>query len=223
MHDPLPLGVRQRVRRVLEEQPGLVLREGAVLQAPRERGAVHQLHDQERGVVHLVEVVDPHDVRVVQRGERAGLAAQPRQLRLPGRRREDLEGHVPPERRVARAEHHAHAAAADPARDLVAPQRELLAGDHPIDEGVGEAGVVADPLQQLGLAGGAGRAQLPAREQPGLGQPARQVRRGGRFVGRGHASPRAAAALGHRTRTPGVAGPAMRGKRRSGRGRPRLT
>ena len=98
---------------------------------------VHVLHDQEVQLVVLIDVVGADDVRVVERGDGAGLAVEPVQVRLVLEflHRQHLERHQPPHERVFAQVHGAHAAGADQLEQpvlgadrepLVAPELELL-------------------------------------------------------------------------------------------------
>ena len=93
-----------------------------------QRGAFDQLHD-ERSRAHVpwprrraaFEAIDLRDVRVIQRGERPGLAVEAGEpLGIPGHGvGQDLDGHRTAEVRVGGAVHLAHPAGADLLGDLV--------------------------------------------------------------------------------------------------------
>ena len=90
--------------------------------------AHEQLLDQVGSALLSSDVVQDDDVRVVERGGGSRLlleAAQSARVLREGRR-EDLDGDVAPEPRVARPVHLSHAARADAAGDLVGT--ELLVG-----------------------------------------------------------------------------------------------
>ena len=89
-----------------------------------ERPALDELHGQEVDAARLLHRVDRHDVRVVQRGHRAGLALESLEPFRARRhlRRQHLESHVAAELRVPRAVHLSHPARADRREDLVGPE-----------------------------------------------------------------------------------------------------
>ena len=73
--------------------------------------ALDVLHGHERAPRHLADVVDAHDVRMVELGQRLGLAREAGPLRLVvvDDLLEQLEGDAPVELRVVGAKHGAHA------------------------------------------------------------------------------------------------------------------
>ena len=83
--------------------------------------AVDQLHDEGMQPALLLEPVNVRDVRMVQRGKRAGLALESREAVRIGREelRQDLDGDVTFKLRVAGAIDLAHPAHADLGQDLV--------------------------------------------------------------------------------------------------------
>ena len=91
--------------------------------------ALHQLHGEKAAGAVLLDRVDGHDVGVIERGERAGLAFETGQaLRvLRHRRREHLDRHVAAELRVGGPVHLAHPARADGGGDPVVTE---AASDH---------------------------------------------------------------------------------------------
>ena len=99
-------------------------RETAPVDERVERPAIDQLHRQEVGVAILLDRVDGDDVRVVQCGERARLAAEAFDaLRVGGDfRRKHFEGDVAPEGRVGGAVDGSHSAATDEGLDGVATE-----------------------------------------------------------------------------------------------------
>ncbi len=104
--------VRDGARHLLDEEEralGRDAREGGVLplllRAPddaRERATGREVHDDEPSAGGLAHVMDAHDVRVVERGDRARLLDEAGDLML-GAALEELERDDLPERRVARA------------------------------------------------------------------------------------------------------------------------
>ena len=76
--------------------------------------AIDKLHQQEVEAAGLAEVVNRDDVRVIQRGQRVGLAGEAlRKSRIPGALgREQLERDEPIQRTLPRLVHHTHPAAA---------------------------------------------------------------------------------------------------------------
>ncbi len=87
----------------------------------RERFAFDELHHDERLPVVLLDGVHGTDAGMVQGRGRSRLALEPLQCRrvLRELRREELHRDAPPEPRVFRLEHHAHAAGAELAQDPV--------------------------------------------------------------------------------------------------------
>ena len=86
-----------------------------------ERLALDQLHREEVDAVRFLDRVDGDDARVIEGGERLGLAPEALQpLRARGHRGgQHLERHVAPELRVGGAVHLAHSARADGGGDAV--------------------------------------------------------------------------------------------------------
>jgi len=83
--------------------------------------ALQQLHGHERGPVVLPELVDDHDVRVLQARHRPRLAQEARAaLRGGVAQGHDLEGHVPLQAFVAGPIDDAHRPAAEHMQDPVA-------------------------------------------------------------------------------------------------------
>ena len=86
------------------------------------RLAFHQLHDQgERAIAGLFEPVNVRDVRMVDRRERFCFAAEARDAFFITRElgRQDLQGNIAIEFRIARAIHLAHPADAKERADLI--------------------------------------------------------------------------------------------------------
>ena len=90
-----------------------------------QRLALQQLHDEERHALgRRADIVDGADVRVLQRGNRAGLALEPRAALRIARdvERQHLDGDGPIEPRVAGRVDFAHPARAEQRDDLVRAQ-----------------------------------------------------------------------------------------------------
>ena len=101
----------------------------------RQRFAVDQLHHQEGGLALLPDVVERADVRVVQRGNRPGLALKAR-TRGGVRHhalRQDLDRHVAIETKVAGTVHLAHAAGADRGAQFVGAEPRAVGQSHRIE------------------------------------------------------------------------------------------
>ncbi len=125
MHDPASVGELQRFGDLAEQRQRRVQIERASTQPLLERRAVDQLHDQEAHPVGFLKIVDRGNPGVVERGERLGLAFEPRQARrvrgeLPG---QDLDRHVALELGVARAVDLAHPTRTDGLDHAVMQQR----------------------------------------------------------------------------------------------------
>ena len=124
MHDALAVRGREALRDLQAPVDGLPLRDGRPVELPAQRLAFEQLRD---GVGHAVvraEVEDREDVRVRERRDGLGLALEAGQ-RVGVRRqvrREDLDGHLAIELRVARAVDLAHPPGAERREDLVGPE-----------------------------------------------------------------------------------------------------
>ena len=89
-----------------------------------ERAAAEVFEDEVRPALGLADVVDPGDVRMGQRGDRAGLPDEPRRV---GVAREELERHEAPELAVLGQPDLGHAAAAEQVAKLE-PVADHLAG-----------------------------------------------------------------------------------------------
>jgi hypothetical protein len=91
------------------------------MQAPGQRAALEQFHDEEAHAVLEADVVDGEDVRVVQRAGRAGLELEPTPALRIGRRRfgQHLDGDRAIETCVAGPVDLAHATGAQRCEDLV--------------------------------------------------------------------------------------------------------
>ena len=92
----------------------------------RQRRPFDELEHERSHAVGLFDAVNRPDVRVIERREQPRFPLEPRQpLGIAGKqRRQHLDRHVPPEPRIARPEHFAHAAGAEMPRDDV--RTELL-------------------------------------------------------------------------------------------------
>src|SRR6266852_5118325 len=125
------MGVPQRVGNLAHQAQDQV--GGDVCLGPEsllEGVAPYERHDEEADPLPSVEVVDAHDVGVVERCAQGRLATEPL---APHRARRDVGGehlhrHDMPERAVARAEHRAHAADTGEAQYLVAVADGALHG-----------------------------------------------------------------------------------------------
>ena len=130
MDDPEVVGNADGRQQLLHEVHRHVDAEAPVLVEPRpHRPAFNPLHDNEEDGAVLVEVVDPHDPRVVQGSHRGRLAvealaeAEVARILLG----EHLDGDRDIEPRVGRAVHHAHGATSQLGLDRVPPE---LSGAH---------------------------------------------------------------------------------------------
>ena len=99
----------------------LAHRQASFAQSVAKRGAFEQLGDDERRAVVRSKVEDDQQVGMIERAGGARLLLEARQVVavLRHRRGEDLERHLAPDARVARAIDLAHAAGAERAGDLV--------------------------------------------------------------------------------------------------------
>jgi hypothetical protein len=93
----------------------------AFFDARSERLALDKLHHQEIDFAFAADVVERADVRMIQRGDRAGFALETlAALRVRGKiRRQNLDRNVAPEARVARSIDFAHTAGAEGDDDFV--------------------------------------------------------------------------------------------------------
>ena len=121
MHDPFVVSGVQRVDDVPGDPDGLSHRNRAAPQPRRQCLAHDELEHEAADALGFFRSINRADVRVIQGRQHTGLALEARQpLGMVGKRaREDLDGHVAPELRVARAVHLAHAAGADARLDLI--------------------------------------------------------------------------------------------------------
>ncbi len=115
--DALAVGIVEGGGDALDEGHGLGQRPRAA-QPVGQRAAAHVAHDQEGVAAAVAIFIDGHDGRVLQPGHGAGLdgkAGQPR-----GPQAGHLDGHLAPQRRVARQIDVGHAAGAKGAKEFVA-------------------------------------------------------------------------------------------------------
>ena len=115
--------VDQRVERAREHTPGAILRHRALPDQLRERAALEQLHHEVGVAVRRDAVVGQgDDVGVPQRGQRLGLALEPRTQELVLRvgRLQHLDRHLGVEAQVLGAIDPAHASLAEMVDELIA-------------------------------------------------------------------------------------------------------
>ena len=124
VHDPLRMRVRERLCHRLRVPRSL----SDIERQPPERrvgevAAVDELHDEERLLSVVHEVVHPDDVLVREPGESSRLPLEPAPLLPIGRdeRPKKLDRHVAAERAVMRPPHHSHSALADEVEQPVSP------------------------------------------------------------------------------------------------------
>ena len=132
MDHALRVGFPERARHLSRDRERLGLRQGpALAQQRRERGAVDEVHDQEREAVLLGEVADADDVAVGDASADAGLVAETPQdvLVRDAVGAEDLERHLLAEVLVDGAVDGAGAALADQVDDPIAAGQELAGGE----------------------------------------------------------------------------------------------
>ena len=126
MDDALVVGELQRLANLRHDGQRLLRRDLPRLQQLAQVHAVHEFHQQVIEPVRLAEVVDRDDVRVVQPGQRLGLARN-RSANFGSAsclRRQDLQRHQPVQLGLAGLVNHAHAAAAEAFEDF--ELREVL-------------------------------------------------------------------------------------------------
>ncbi len=99
----------------------LIKRRCASLQTVGERLPFEELHHQEIGAILVADVVQRADVRMIQRRDSACFAIEPfTELRIAGElRRQDFDGDVASQPRIARAIDFAHPARSKRGHDLV--------------------------------------------------------------------------------------------------------
>jgi hypothetical protein len=111
----------ERVGELPHDRQRLVHRHGVLRDAVGERGAVHQLHDERLRRRRVLDAVDRTDVRMIQLGERSGLALEAGEPLRVLRQRcwQHLERDVAIQLGVAGAIHLAHSARANLRGDFV--------------------------------------------------------------------------------------------------------
>jgi hypothetical protein len=132
VHDAVPMRVLERVDDVDRVLKQLLDRQRSGEQALAERLTLDVLHDQEWNAVVFAEVVQRADVRVIHRGERAGLALEsllPCRIRAQVAR-QDFDGDRPIQTRVDRPVHLAHAAGAERRLNLVGTKTSARDENH---------------------------------------------------------------------------------------------
>ena len=128
MHDPVVVGVRERLADVDRDPDRLLHRQRtAPRQVVLQRDAVDVLEDDELVAVLLAAVDDGDDVRVRQLRDRLRLAAKARDglAVLSVRRVQDLQRDVPVEQLVVGAIDARHPAGADQLLERVAPRDDV--------------------------------------------------------------------------------------------------
>ncbi len=106
-------------------RPGI----GGKLEQPLvEAGSLDQLHAEEMPSLVLADLVDRHDVRVVELGDGLGLILKSQQLGFRGEnaRLDQLEGDRPIERDLAGFQDNAHSPSPQLAQDFIARQTRFL-------------------------------------------------------------------------------------------------
>ena len=124
VHDPGGVRLGEPVGRLRRDGEQPLQRQGARPDELTESLSLHELHRDERGPVRLPDLVDRHDVGVIQRrrGPRFLLEARQALDVLRELRRKHLDRDVPRELRVSGPVDLAHAAGADRANDFVGGQ-----------------------------------------------------------------------------------------------------
>jgi hypothetical protein len=112
MNDAPFVGSSERISKLFRDLDCFVQRDGPVSQLVRERLALDELHDDAAAGAHVLEAIDLSDVRMIQRGEELRFALEPREpVRIVGEMiRQNLEGDVAQQLRIAGAQHDAHRA-----------------------------------------------------------------------------------------------------------------
>ena len=126
MHDPLLVRGGQRVRHLRADRQQPSGGEGALREQRAHGRPVHQLHHDVVMLAGHAEVVDGHDVRVVEGGSGPCLPLQPRDARgvSSQRFRQRLQGDIAAQASVARAIDLAHAARGQQRTHFVWPQAD---------------------------------------------------------------------------------------------------
>jgi hypothetical protein len=121
VNDVLLMRRFERIGDLHRDVERLVGRDRTCGDAVGERGAFHELHRERGRLAAALEPVDLRDIRMIERGERFGLALKTRHsIGIVGkRRRENLDGDLAFEVTVGGAIHLAHTAGAEVAGDFV--------------------------------------------------------------------------------------------------------
>ena len=132
MDDAVRVRGRQTVGDERREFDGLLPRQPPACQPPPECLALQQLGDEVPHAVVRADVVNREDVRVRERGNRAGLALEPRErVGIAGKiRRDRLHRDVAAQARIAGAIHLAHPARAQQRDDLIGTERRARLDTH---------------------------------------------------------------------------------------------
>ena len=101
------------------DRDGLTNRQRPALEPLSQRFALDQFGDDERAAVEITEVVDHQDVRMIERGNSAGLVVKPAQAIGVDVARQQLERDIAFELRIVRLVDLAHAAGAQPRDDAI--------------------------------------------------------------------------------------------------------
>lgn len=126
------MGGPQRGQHLTSQAGRLHRRQRAAREPFLEGGPGHQLHHEARVRIRIDEVMDGHDVRVIEPGRRPRFAqhALTRAVRHLRVRPHGLERDLPLQHRVPRPPHRAHYAASEPFDQLAASVHELFARTH---------------------------------------------------------------------------------------------
>ena len=121
MGDPFMVGRRQSIGQGNGQIEEIPERQSVGRNGIGQRFAPDQLHGQKVDLAGLLNRVDGDDVRVVEGGDRLGLALEPLAAGRISRQgfRQDLKGDLAAQAGVLRLEHFAHAAASQLGKDLV--------------------------------------------------------------------------------------------------------
>ena len=160
--DAALMGRIERIRELPGDPEGLLDAQRPAHQAIRERLALDQLEDDPANPPTLLDPMDRRDVRVVQRGQRAGLpleAGEPIRIGRP-HGGQDVDGDVTPQPSVTGTIHVAHAAGADERDDLV--DAESGAGGKVLDWGL-RGDSIADSLACVSRRRASDTPERPAR------------------------------------------------------------
>ncbi len=115
MHDPFVMGELQGVANLRHDGQRILRRHFAGSNRLPQIHAVNEFHDDIKQPVALAEVVDADDIRMIQPGQRAGLAREPfGEGRIAAHfGRQDFHGHQSIEARLPRFVNRAHASLAE--------------------------------------------------------------------------------------------------------------